>query len=981
MRNASPLILALVLAVTAVVLTIRGKKPPEKTESPEIIPHLVQQHVVAKPAVPALAPEPNDGRVISKVWPQAKSDIPADPSAVFGSLDNGFRYMIVPNSEPPGRVSIRLHIQAGALMEKDDQRGLAHFLEHMVFNGTKHFKDANDLIRQMQTRGIAFGAHVNAFTSFDETVYMLDLPDLKTDTMDLCFGIIRDFGDGALLSEKEINDERGVILSEKRSRDSVDSRMMEKQFKALLPGSLIPKRFPIGEEEVIEKAPRERFTDLYSKYYVPERMTFVVVGNIDAAEIQERIKSTFGSMKNPEKPGSDPDLGTVTLPEGIEAHVFSDPELGSTDVSLLLVRPFEKKPDTAANRADKLPISIANFILGRRFERLSKIENSPIASGDASKEILFNNLELGSISATAADDRWQEALPILEQEFRRALLHGFTEAELVEAKANILNSYQEAVKRKVSRKSEALATAIAAAVNDGSVFSTPETNLELGSKALEGITVEMVNKGFNAFWEAPGYHLVLSAKKEPEDGTKSLASLYQESTGVAVLPPAARTVTPFGYTEFGKPGKVAKTTEVKDLDITQLILSNKIRINLKKTDFEKNRIRMIARIGSGKLSQPKDKPMIDGFAQAIYDGGGLGKHSNDELSEILAGRNVSVSMGIAEDAFTLSGSTTPADQLLQLQLMVASITDPGYREEALWQFRKAIPVLFQNLKHTPSGPAKEMEAWLHGGDSRYTLPSEAQLSSYTIAEVKKWLTPELEKGYFELTIVGDFDQEKLIADLLSTVGTLKERNAAPATKTVNTRTVAFPKIPAEKSFSYDSKIPQGVASAFWKTDGLRGNTTEFRRLNVLSDIYGDRLREEIREKLGVSYSPNAGASGDDALEGFGYLIGQALGKPEDLPLLLKTMETIASALAEKGATDDELTRAITPTLSTLEKSHRENTYWLSTVLSQSQADPHRLDLARSRDADYKSIKLEEINALAKKYFPSKNLIQVSILPK
>ena len=975
MRNASPLILALILALTAITLSIRAKKT-ESVEAIESKP-AAEETTTNEPAAPAAG----EITAAAKPWPQSQSDIPADASAVFGSLDNGFRYMILPNSEPPDRVSIRLHIAAGALMEEDDQRGLAHFLEHMVFNGTQSFKDANTLIRQMQTRGIAFGAHVNAYTSFDETVYMLDLPDLKPDTMDLCFGIMRDFGDGALLSEEEINAERGVILSEKRSRDSVGYRMMQKQFTTLLPGSLIPKRFPIGEEEIIENAPRERFTDFYTKYYVPDRMTFVVVGNIDAAEMEETIKSTFGSMKNPEKPGTDPDLGTVTIPEGIEAHVFSDPELDSTDISLLLVRPYESKPDTAANRAAKLPISIANFIMSRRFQRLSKLENSPIASGEASKSVLFNELELGSISAVAADDRWKEALPILELEFRRALQHGFTEAELTEAKANILNSYQEAVKRKGSRKSESLATAIAGSVNDGTVFSTPETNLEIGTKALDAITVEMVNGGFNSFWEAPGYHLVLSTKETPEDGTKSLAALYQESTGTAVEQPVARAIIPFAYTDFGKAGTVEKTTEIEDLGATQLILANNIRINLKKTDFEKNRIRMTARIGSGKLSQPQDKPMLDAFAQSIYDGGGLGKHSNDELSEILAGRNVSVGMGIAEDAFTLSGSTTPEDQLLQLQIMVASLTDPGYRPEALWQFQKAIPVLFQNLKHTPSGPAKEMGAWLHGGDSRYTLPTQVQLSGYTIDEVKEWITPELKKGYLELSIVGDFDQQKLIADLLATIGTLPERNAKPATKTANPRAVDFPEAPAGKTFTYESKVPQAIATAIWKTDGMRGNIPEFRRLNVLSDIFGDSLREEIREKLGASYSPNAGATGDDALKGFGYLIAQAVGKPDDITLLLNTMETIAAELAKKGATDDELSRAIAPTISQLEKTNRDNSYWLSTVLSQSQADPNRLDLARSRDEDYKSITLEEVNALAKKYFSKKNLIKASILPE
>ena len=957
MRNTSPLILSLILAATALFLALRGNKPDEKPSTP-----------------PSVAVE-------AREWPQAKSDITPDPAAVFGKLENGMRYMILPNSEPPNRLSLRLHIAAGSLMEEEDQRGVAHFLEHMVFNGTKRHKDANTLIREMQTRGIAFGAHVNAYTSFDETVYMLDLPDLKPDTMKLTFGVLRDFADGALLSAEEIDAERGVILAEKASRDSVEYRMMLKQFQTMLPGSLIGERLPIGEEEVIKNAPRQRFVDFYQKYYTPERMTFVAVGNIDAAELELTIKETFGTLVNPEKPGDDPDMGEVAMPEGLKPHIFSDPELTSTDVSLNLVRPFERKPDTKETRAARFPVEIAHSIIGRRFERITKQENSPVSTGSASKFALFNELEMGSFSLTAADDRWQEVVPVLEQELRRAKEHGFTEAELSEAKANLLNAYREEVKRKDTRKSDSLATAIASSVNDGSVFSTPEADLALSEEILNGITVAEVHADFVKFWEAPGYHLVLSTKKAPEDAAETLAKLYKKSAETAVEPPAARAMIPFGYTDFGTPGTIASTAEIKDLEITQIKLANNVRINLKKTDFEKNRIRMMARIGTGQLSQPKDSPMLDKFANAVFDGGGLGKHTNDELSEILAGRNASVGLSIGEDAFTLSGSTTPDDQLLQLQIMVASLTDPGYRPEALWQFQKQIPMLFQSIKHTTSGPMMEMNAWLHGGDFRFTIPTQEQISNYTIDQVKAWLTPELEKGYLELTIVGDFNQETLLKDLLATFGSLAKRDAAPPVKTALSRKVDFPEPPSEKTFSYESKIPQAAATAVWKTDGMRGNIPEVRRLNVLSEIYGDRLREEIREKLGASYSPNAGAGGSDALEGFGYLIGQSIGKPDDIPLLLTTMETIAKELSGKGATQDELNRALAPTLSNLEKTLRDNSYWLSAVLSQSQADPEKLELARSRDKDYRSITLKEINALAKKYYTQKNLHKISILPE
>jgi len=971
--------LVLALAVTAIFLSVRSNDspPPPAAATPQSVPAPAEIPAPGEPVVTAKT-DAAVAKVAPRPWPQEASDIAADPAATFGSLDNGLRYLIYPNSEPPGRVSLRLHISAGSLMEAEDQRGLAHFLEHMVFNGTKNHSAA-DLIPRMQRLGIAFGAHANAYTSFDETVYMLDLPDLTDETLKLAFTVMRDFGDGALLADEEIDKERGVILAEKISRDSVGYRLMEQQFEALLPDSLITRRFPIGTEEVIKSAPRERFVDLYTRYYTPQRMTFIVVGDVKPDEMRGRIEATFGSMGNPAEPGADPDLGKIHQPEGLETAVFHDKEVSSTDVSLMLVRPHEQKPDNTATRAERMPRAIAHSILSRRFERISKERNSPVAEGSASDEVLFNNMEIGSISLTAADDRWQEVVPVLEQEFRRALEHGFTATELAEAKSNLINAYEQQVKQKATRESEGIATVLARTVNDKTVFSTPEADLEIARRILDTIDLAACHQALKSFWEAPGYHLVLTTKEKPENAEQELAALFEDSRGTPVEAPAARAVQVFDYTDFGSPGTVASRKEVADLGITQLVLSNNIRVNLKRTDFEQGRIRLLARIGSGQLSQPKDMPMLDAFAQAVFEGGGLGKHSNEDLKQILAGKNVGSTLAVSEDAFTLGGSTTPADFTVQCQLMCAALTDPGWREEALWQFQKAIPMLYQQLRHTPAGPQREMDAWLHGGDPRFATAPIEKISSYTIEDAKKWLTPELTKGYLELTIVGDFDPEKILPDLLATFGALPARSNAPADLT-EARKVKFPNAPAIKTFTYESKIPQGIAFNVWRTAGMRGNIPEFRRLNILAAILGDRLREEIREKLGSSYSPNAGAAGSDALDNFGYIISESVGKPEDLETLLNTMREQADNLATQGATADELDRALKPTLGMLEKSLRDNGYWLTTVLSQSQADPKRLELARGRDADYQSINLTEINALARKHLAAENALLVTIKP-
>jgi zinc protease len=976
MQKTTPLLLALALAVMAMILSLHSKHPapapapPPTTSAQAALPPAPEAPPAAaktEAAVPKVEPRP---------WPQAVSDIPADRGATYGQLGNGLRYIIYPNSEPPKRVSLRLHVAAGSLMETDAQRGVAHFLEHMMFNGSKNYA-ASELIPRMQHLGIGFGADVNAGTSFDETVYMLDLPDLAEETLKLGFTVMRDFGDGAMLQAGEIDNERGVILAEKASRDTVGYRLMQQQFNKLLPDSLIAKRFPIGIEEVIKSAPRASFSDFYTRYYTPARMTFIVVGDVDPAAMSQRVEAVFGSMSNPAEPGKDPDLGPIKAPEGLDAAVFTDKEVTSTSLSLTLVRPYQRKPDTRATRIERLPLEIAHAMISRR---LAQKENSPIAAGTASDEEAFNYAEIGSIEVVASNDRWQEAVPVLEQEFRRAMEHGFATAELAEAKANILNGYEQAVKQKPTRKSETIARELVKSINAEELFSTPETDLEIVGKGLESVTPDNCHAALKKFWDTPGMHLILTTKEAPENAAQNLAALYQESTGSPVAAPAASTNLKFAYTNSGKPGILTTRSAVADLGISQLVFSNNVRVNLKPTDFEKNRIHLLARIGSGQLTQPKNKPMLDDFAKAVFEGGGLGKHSNDELQQILAGKNVGARMGIAEDAFTLGGSTTPADFGLQVRLMCAKLSDPGYRKEGLWQFQKEIPMIYQQLNHTPAGPQQAMQGWLHGGDSRFMPAPRETLSSYTLEDAKGWLTPELTKGYLELSIVGDFQIEAVLPELLASFGALPKRERSKPELAEARRTV-FPNAPAEKTFTYDSKIPQAVAYAIWKSTGPRNNQQEFRRLNILAEIFQDRLREEIREKLGASYSPNSMAAGSDALEDFGFVLGQSICKPADIPLLLSTMRELAEKLATAGVTADDLDRALKPTFSQLKQSLRDNKYWLNTAISQCQSDPKRLDLVRGRDADYASITVKEINALAKKFLSPDKALLIGVKPK
>ena len=915
------------------------------------------------------------------VWAQDRSDISSDSKVTYGQLPNGMRYVVLGNQQPPGRVSMRLHIAAGSLMEREDQRGVAHFLEHMVFNGSKNFPDASKLIPQMQRLGIAFGAHANAYTSFDETVYMLDLPNNKEDTLKLGFDVMRDFGDGAFLKKSEIDKERGVILSEKTSRDSVQMRLMEQQFNALLPDALLAKRFPIGTEKIIKSAPRSAFTDFYRDYYNPSRMTFIYVGDFDPKVAEQRIIDTFGSMKNPAALGSEPSLGTIPSDHGFKTLALADKEVATSDLTLTAIKPFEKKADTKANRAEKLPLYLANSILSRRFNILAKKENSPITSGSAYAYNLFKFTKIGGISVDAKDHNWQAALPVLEQELRRAIEHGFTQAELDEIKANLVNSYELSVKAEPSRKTNNLASSLAKHVHKDAVFSTPADDLAILRENISKITPETCHQALRKFWDIEDITLILTTNAPQDNADHTLSTLYAESRAIEVSPPEKKAAASFAYTDFGKPGTIIQQSHIKDLDITQVSFHNGCSCNIKKTDFNKNSINLTARVGAGKLTMPMDKPGLHMFASSAFGAGGLGQHSSDDLDRILAGRNAGIGFQVGEDAFILSGSTTPEDLELQLQLLCAYLTDPGLRPEGERMFKAQLPSIYAQMKHTPAGAQAEMAALLRGNDARFVFPTLEQANSYSTEDISSWVTPALKNDYLELSLVGDLEVDQTIPILARTIGALPKRATNKPDHSELRILNNLPTPPMETRYTFDSRIPTGTAIVTWKATGTdQDSIGTTRRLSVLSSILSNRMREKIREELGEAYSPYAGFQPSDTYKGLGYLLAVSPGKPEQAERVGKIIIEIADKLSKEGATQDELTRALEPRLSELKKSLRQNSYWLGTVMSQSQEQPYRLDWARKRDADYAAINLDEINTLARQYLGKDNTLRFEIIP-
>ncbi len=912
-------------------------------------------------------------------FPQEGSDLRPDPAARFGTLPNGLRYVIRPNHEPKDRASLRLLVLSGSLEENDNQRGLAHFLEHMAFNGSTHYAPGT-LVEYFQRLGMSFGGDTNAYTSFDHTAYQIELPNTKPETVAQGLRVFADFAGGLLLQPDMITKERPIILSEKRTRDSVEFREFVANFEFLLGGTLFPQRIPIGLSPVIEQAQRDRFASLYDTWYRPERMVAIVVGDIDPDAIEPQIAAAFGPVANRAPAPTPPDYGHVAVALGLRTAYHAEPEAPATDVSIDVMAPYAYQTDTASLRLRHLTRDLAVAMLNRRLEILSKKEGAPFIRGNASVQESFNFFRDAGIDLTCPPGQWQAALALGEQELRRALQFGFTAAELREAVANLRNELQQAAATAPTRRSPDLVGEIIDSLVERTVFTSPEENLALDGPALDKVTPEDCANALRVVFSPPGRYVMVSGNAAlPGDAPAAIAAAYQAAHAVAIQPPETLSSDAFAYTDFGPPGKIAERTYVKDLDLTLVRFANGVRVNLKKTPFEANRIRLSLRVGAGKLVEPANQPGLAVFTDLTFGPGGLGRHSEDDLQRILAGKNVGVEFEVGEDALTFAGRTTREDLLLECELLAAHLTDPGYRPEALRVATKNLDEIYNELAHTPEGPLQaEMPRLLADGDPRFGLPPRATAQARTLAEEKAWLAPQLSAGPLELGIVGDLDPEAALAILARTLGALPARQPKPAYAAE--RVVHFPARPFAKDYAVPTAIPKTAVALYWPTtDGQEIHVR--RRLQLLASVFGDRLRVKIREQLGGAYDPAAVSEASETFTGYGLMLAEVTVDPARAREIADSVVAVAADLQANGVTPDELDRAKKPMLTRLHEAVRTNPYWLGSVLSRCQENPGRLDWARTIQSDYLAVTKADLDALAGAYLAPGRAFRAIVSPE
>ena len=911
------------------------------------------------------------------------SDLPVDTAITYGELPNGLRYAVRENDTPTKTATLLMRIDTGSINEADETRGLAHFLEHMAFNGSENIAEG-EMTKRLERFGLAFGADTNASTSFYETTYQLELPDVTEEMLDVTLGIMRETAERLTLDPGAIDDERGVIQAERRTRSNPAFKAFLDQLDFYTGHTILPDRLPIGTEATIDSVTPEQFRDFYKRYYRPEKTFITLVGDLKPEFAIQKIEEYFGDWQNVEgiAPGTkvEVDSTAISVPR---TRVYSDPEI-QTSVSLSVIKAYEDELDNAENRKISLIEGLGNRILNRRLGKMARTEDAAFIGAGVGRSNYFDVAELSSMTVNAQPEKWDAALAQGEQALRQALKYGFTQAELDEQLANIENSLKVAVQTSPTRRTPRLARQIMGAFGGESVVTTPQTSLDRFIANKPEITLETVTAAFREGWSgletAP--QLFMQTSLALGDAEAQLEAAYVASLAVEVEPRAEEAKLTFAYENFGPAGSVAERDRIEDLDATTVVFDNNVRLNMKKTDFEDNVIRLSARVGAGTLSAPTDiAPGFEIYASNMLALSGLGAHKVDDISTIMAGKSVGVSRGLGSTVNTLSGSTTPEDLALQLKLMTAYATDPGYRPEAQAQYDKYIRSWYPTLDSTPGGVAsRDIGRILRSGDARWGIPSEEAMLDVDFDLIKKWMDENVLNGAIEITAVGDFEEEALIQAVAESFGALPERPATPYKPDPSLTALKFPKSSSEPTIlRHAGDAETARLYVYWPSPDA-SDSKRSRETGMLSDLLQLRMTDVLREEEGATYSPSVFRVASRLFPDFGYIGTQLEVSPDRIDEMADKIREVAAEFKSGDMDEDLFNRAMKPTLESLETSLESNGLWMS-VLSQAQTDPEVIARFRTRDEAYQNMTVEDLIPLAAEVFENSDSLEIQILPE
>lgn len=908
-------------------------------------------------------------------WAFEASDIPVDPAFRFGRLDNGMRYVVRHNATPAGTAVVRLLVEAGSLDESDGERGYAHFVEHMAFNGSRRVPEGQ-MVPLLERSGLAFGADTNAATGFDRTVYKLDLPRADPVLLDTALMLMRETASELTISEAAVTRERGVIFSEMRDRNTFGYRDTLDGTAFFYPRSRYSGRFPIGTVQTLQAATAASLRAFYEREYVPRHVTLVVIGDFDADAVEAGIQRHFGDWRaRPSEP--QPDAGPVRPGYRNKVDIYVDPAL-SERVTAVRHGRWLHEPDGVTQRQENLLRSIGYDIVNRRLQRLARQANPPFRGAGFGTGDVFEAARSTRLIVDTVDKHWREGLLAAVAEYRRALAYGFAPAEVAEQVAAIRTSLINAAGSANTRSNEALANAAMDLVTERTVPATPQAVLQRFEAFAPQITPEAVLAALQREAIPLKKPLIrFEGRHPPEGGGKGLRKAWKEAMEAPVDRSEAAASVAFAYSDFGQAGSVVSDRIEPSLGIRELRFANGVMLNLKRTDIEKEKVRVSIAIDGGEMLDTRGNPLATELVNYL-DAGGLGKHSRDELDTILAGRTAGFGLRSDDASFIGQYQTTPRDLQLQLELIAALITDPGYRAEGQVQYRQMVNNYFAQLRATPvSALQAELGAILSGNDPRFSLQPVQAYRQLTYDKLRQDIGDRLARGAIEIGIVGDFDEEQAIAVAARTFGALPPREAA-------FRDYADR---APRTFSADRGLrvirhtgpaDQALLRLTWPTRD-DSDPIDALRLELLERVMRIELTDRLRETLGKAYSPSANSQPSRYWKGYGTFSINASIDVADVAATRSAIREVLQSMRAAPVEGDVVRRARQPMLEALQNALKNNAGWLSLV-DRAQTESDRIDRFVNASRRLEALTAADVEAMAQRYLDPATAIEILVLP-
>lgn len=888
----------------------------------------------------------------------ADATLPLDPAIKKGKLANGLTYYILPHKKPAGRAMVWLAVDAGSVLEDDDQRGLAHFVEHMAFNGTKRFPK-HEIINTMRSWGMDFGADLNAHTSFDETVYKLRVPTDKPTYVATALDMLRDWAADVTFEPKEVDAERGVVNEERRLGVGAQQRMMERTLGVLF-GAAYGNRFPIGTEDVILKAPRERLVQFYRDWYRPDLMAVFVVGDIVTADIEPLIAAKFGDLVGPKNPRPRP---VVPVPTGrqLQTRVDTDPELPVTVASAMSVRPHASEL-SRNDYATWMAGLIGTAAIAERFRDLAKDPKSPLVAAFPQIDSAGRTGDLMGIVGIAKPGREKDALALVLSERARFIEKGPSQGELDRARANMIAQMKSSAAEAANQDAQDLVEEATRNFLENELMIGRVAEAALSEAVLNPLTIEDVRREWQTFAGGNTLISITGPGKQPlptNEEVAAIAASIKVATVVDEVVPASL----MEKSQLPAPGKITSEVQHPAVGATEWTLSNGVRVIWKPTTFEADTLHLSAISPGGRAYIAKNDLAAVNAALEVASASGLGAHTGPMITKILAGKSATLQTWISRQGEGFTGQAATADAEALFQQVYLALTAPRFDNDAWQAWREStLASLAQEANDPETLGERERSLRLRKGHPATAPLTAATVKKLTLAQLRRVYTQRFANpADFVFVIVGRAEANAVRALVEQYVGSLATKPKRETMKSLRDPYASGQKVWEVKAGN-EAKAEVHITSVI---PGAWSRDAEADAANV-GALIGERLNNRLREEMGGVYGVSAWISRPRETGAPTELMIRFGCDPKNIAALEAAIKEELQRLATSGATDSELADRKAVIARDRELALATNGYWLR-VLSEAAVWNEPLDRATDERPTAARAKNEFVQALAKQF--------------